>query len=197
MNIQDQIDDLDRTIRSMRWMQRIKLVLQAFFAYITVAGLVTFSLFILEESFQTVMFGTWPAQDARDWHLVKEGTDLMEDINGTIQTVNHAVGWIQPLAFMAYSAYHDAADYYVKGLRAKVMAKDPGAFDGVRVNVNFKAKETVTINGQRYAKSGRIHVPIDDTSDWQRPMKVDGYIRLHSDGKVFLECVERVCFRVK
>jgi len=111
-------------------MSKLKKGLQMALAIVTILGLITFSLFILEEAFQTIMFGTWPAQDAQDWDTVLAGTDLMETTVTTLNVINYACGWLQPLAFIAYRSYGKAARFYIQGLRSKVFAMSPESFDG-------------------------------------------------------------------
>jgi len=121
--------------------------------YVTIVGLVTFTLFIFEESIQMATFGTWPAQDAKNWELVLEGMDVIESINLGMKTVNYLVGWIQPLAFFSYRAYAKSTDYYVKGVKAKIFAYAPSTFDGrlhsfhfIPNRIDYKDKNTVLIN---------------------------------------------------
>jgi hypothetical protein len=116
---------------------RLKRILTGLAIYISVTGLVTFSLFILEESIQTAMFGTWPAQDARDWRVVQFGIQRIREANVMLKTVNYCFGWIQPLAFIAYRAYGRSTDAYIAGMEAKLFAYAPELFDGKEVIVTF------------------------------------------------------------
>lgn len=136
-------------------MKKIKEWLGLVMMILSIMGLVTFSLFICEEAFQTAMFGTWPAQDAKQWHQVKRGCDVMSGINKTLKIVNFSFGWIQPLAFVSYWAYGDAASFYVESLRIKVFAHCPECFDGESVNVIF-APEAIT--REEYMQAGRVIV---------------------------------------
>lgn len=143
-------------------MSKIKSALQLALAIVTILGLITFSLFILEESFQTIMFGTWPAQDAQDWDTVLMGTDLMETTINTMEIVNYACGWLQPLAFIAYRSYGKAARYYIKGLRAKVFAISPQSFDG-RVHTFIFHPQRI-INGALVNKKITVHTDLSNLS---------------------------------
>jgi len=139
----------------------IKKTVKAILAYIAVASLVTLSLFMLEEAFQTTMFGTWPAQDAKRWDLVYNGANLMEKINNTMISVNNWCGWIQPLAFVAYRAYADGADYYIQGLRAKVLAHQPELFIGQHVEFQFFPNSAQKLDGKWVVTNGRVHVEVE------------------------------------
>ncbi|MBI9082722.1 MAG: hypothetical protein JEZ11_03935 [Desulfobacterales bacterium] len=134
-----------------------------------IMGLVTFSLFILEESFQTVMFGTWPAQDAKDWELVSEGADLMVGITNTMKVVNYSAGWVQPIAFVAYRKYGIAAEYYTRCLRAKVFANRPELFVGRPVSFEFRPKEIRAMpDGSFLAVNGQMQV--------RTPIRLEGAV---------------------
>lgn len=176
MPLNEQIRELNRTVSELQLKQRLKRIFQGIMIYLSIAGLVTFSMFILEEAFQTTMFGTWPAQDARDWQLVAEGCELMESINGTLKIVNWTAGWVQPLAFLAYGSYAKSADYYIRALRAKAFANAPQAFDGDFMRFNFQPQSVKRINGQAYAINGAVHVPIAEGIDWQGVREVAGVV---------------------
>lgn len=129
-------------------MSRLKKTLSFVALILSILGLITFSLFIFEESLQVTMFGTWPAQDAGDWNLVLEGIDTMESINLSMKIVNYAVGWLQPLAFFSYRSYTKSTDYYIKALKAKAFARAPEVFEGRIVEFYFKpVRITEDING--------------------------------------------------
>jgi len=121
-------------------MNRLKTALTILMLYITVAGLVTFSLFILEEAFQTAMFGTWPAQDARRWDLVKIGSDVMESNLTAMRWVTYGLGWVQPLALLSYHHYAKSAQSYIDSLRSKVLAHRPDLFLGEQVTLELSPK---------------------------------------------------------
>jgi len=99
-------------------------------AYIAIVGLISFSEFILEEAMQTIMFGTWAAQDAGDWALVMTGCQTNRKINKILKIVNYSVGWVQPFAFIAYKSYGEAMDFYIESLERKVLKREPGLFIG-------------------------------------------------------------------
>jgi len=111
--------------------------------YISITGLVTFSLFILEESIQTAMFGTWPAQDAKDWELVRFGCDRMRDANTMMKVINYSLGWIQPLAFLAYKSFSESAESYIQSLEARIFANAPEVFRGKTMTFAFTPQSVV------------------------------------------------------
>jgi len=141
--------------------KRIRVWLAIFALYLSIAGLVTFSLFILEESFQTVMFGTWPAQDAQRWDVVLKGTDLMEHTISTMKIVNYSCGWIQPLAFISYRAYAKSGDYYVEGLRTKVLAHQPELLIGRKIKMKFHVKQIKKLGDEFILSNGRFKIMSD------------------------------------
>jgi hypothetical protein len=138
----------------MRITRRGKAILSVFAIYISVTGLVTFSLFILEESIQTAMFGTWPAQDAKDWQVVKSGCERIRDANWALKTINYCLGWIQPLAFVAYRSYGKSTDIYIQGLEAKIFANAPELFVGREMTFAF-TPEVKREDHDRYLHTNR------------------------------------------
>jgi len=156
---------------------------------IAIMGLITFSLFILEEAFQTVMFGTWPAQDAKEWQLVKRGLDTMEKINETMKTMNKWFGWIQPFAWFAYDAYGTAADFYVKGLRAKTFAHCPECFDGEEVEFTFTATEMDVPEGAKWVwKVHTLRVLTTEVLEGGETYVVRGLLE---NGRVHVQTINR------
>jgi len=151
--------------------------------YITVAGLITFSLFILEESFQTIMFGTWPAQDAKRWDIVKTGTDLMRTTTQTMRILNYTAGWIQPIAFISYRSYALSADYYVKALTAKVFANAPHLYNNENVDFIFTPRIVKVIsNNSILLTSGKIGVIVNNNNaKTYGTLTVSGILKQHND----------------
>jgi len=105
---------------------------------LSIMGLITFSLFILEEAMQTIMFGTWAAQDAGDWSLVMIGCASNRKINKILKIVNYSVGWIQPFAFVAYKSYGEAMDFYIESLERKVLRREPALFLGRKLTLTVQ-----------------------------------------------------------
>ena len=141
--------------------RKLRVWLAVFAMYLSIAGLVTFSLFMLEESYQTVMFGTWPAQDAQRWDIVLDGTDLMEKMLQTMKVVNYSCGWIQPLAFISYRAYEQSGRYYIKSLRAKVLAHEPELMVGKEIEIVFHIKQIKKYGDKFLLSNGRLVIVSD------------------------------------
>jgi len=155
-------------------MNRIKTFLQMAAIVISLMGVVTFSSFILEEAFQTTMFGTWPAQDAKDWRLAKIGLETQRKIVFWMKAVNYTFGWIQPLGFVAYANYSRSADYYMDGLQAKIFANCPECFDNEVVEFIFYP---ITVQDDELINHN-VHVKIPDGySADLRPVVVRGLVR--------------------
>lgn len=158
-------------------MSRLQLILKILFAYITIAGLITFSLFICQEASQTVMFGTWPAKDTQQWHLVLEGADLMAKINFIEKIINYCVGWIQPLAFFAYRSHTQSIDYYVKVTKAQIFAHEPQLLIGRYIEFDFRPRQIKHLEDGRYLAANRkigVYVDKDQKLDL---INVKGYAK--------------------
>lgn len=72
------------------------------------ALLVGFTLFIIEESLQVVIFATWQAPaEARGLHAA-----TFRALLNLGWTVLKLVGWINPLAYCAYDAFFKASEVW-------------------------------------------------------------------------------------
>lgn len=144
--------------------------------YLGLTGLVTFNLFIMEEAFQTVMFGTWAAKDAKEWRLVKKATVTMEGMLATLTTMNYIGGWMNPFGFIAYKAYAQAEREYIDSLRAQVFANAPELFEGEIMTFTFVPGETEYDTDTIKMKNGQLIV-------WAREQKpvMTGKVKVEGD----------------
>ena len=170
-------------------MNALKNFFKVLFAYLTIAGIITFSLFICEEAFQTAMFGTWPAQDAKDWPTVKKGLTVMATANRTMKLINYSIGWVQPLAFFAYRTYGHSADYYVEALKSKVMANAPELFEGEKVTIAISGKSYQIRNGYREYKAGKITIILPDNQIFLVKDSVTGILQ-KADNRLVIDMRE-------
>lgn len=162
-------------------MKKIKNILTIAVLYLTIVGLITFSMFILEESLQTVMFSTWISQDINDWDSILRAAELNEKINRTLKIINWSFGWGQPLAFISYRAYAKATDEYISALKSKVMAHSPESFIGKKVEFEFTPRKIEqTEDGRFILSNGRIAVITKNNSFKKR--KVVGVAHSFSKG---------------
>jgi hypothetical protein len=139
--------------------RKAKIWLTVIMLYLSLSGLITFALFIHEEAVQTVMFGTWPAKNAKQWHIVLEGCDMMARINQSAKIINYAVGWIQPFAFFSYRAYSKATDFYIKGSQSEIFAHAPELFVGRKVDYTFYPKQIKNLdNGKYLLTNGKLAI---------------------------------------
>lgn len=93
-----------------------------FTIYLATAGLVTFSLFILEEAMQTAMFSTWAAKDSKEWPLILEADRFFKKTNKTLESINTYFGWINPFSLYAYDAYSKSTNLFVLSTEANLAA---------------------------------------------------------------------------
>jgi len=149
---------VDRLRPPRHWKPRVKRALSGLALYISVVGLVTFTLFILEESIQMATFGSWPAQQAKDWRTVLAGCDQIRTVNRLLKIVNYGLGWIQPLAFLSYRAYGESTDIYVQGLEAKIFAHAPELFNGRTITFTFRPRSVEKTASGYVARNRRILV---------------------------------------
>jgi len=139
--------------------RKLKRWLTYFAIFISVISIVTFTLFIYEESLQVAMFGTWPAQDAGDWQQVLRGLDLMETLNLQMKIITYAVGWVNPLALLSYRAYAKSTDYYIQSVKAKTFARAPEVFKERELTFTFKPHRVEqTKDGRWKSVNRRINI---------------------------------------
>jgi len=135
----------------------IKRILYIGAAYISLIGLVTFSLFMFEEAIQMATFGTWPASDAKDWQLVMSGCQTIEAANHTMKIVNCSIGWIQPLAFLSYRAYARSTDYYLDAMKAKIFAHAPEMLAGHKITTTISLRKARVMDTDDEAEEGILY----------------------------------------
>lgn len=82
-----------------------------------------FSLFMLEEGFQTTMFACFPLQEVRRYDLLEKHVLTMEKIRKTGAILNRMFGWANPFFYPAYDAYFNyAAPAYIMSMNAVIEA---------------------------------------------------------------------------
>ena len=155
--------------------------------YLALAGLITFSMFILEESSQTITFGIWPAKNARAWANVKRGLDLMENINTTLKIVNYSVGWVQPLAFISYRAYSEATDSFIESSIVEVLANEPELYLNRKIRIEFIPRSIESLeDGSFLATNGRLNARRSERPVIGQVIRVEGILK-KIDGKLVIE----------
>uniref|UniRef100_A0A6M3KVR3 Uncharacterized protein n=1 Tax=viral metagenome TaxID=1070528 RepID=A0A6M3KVR3_9ZZZZ len=159
-------------------MQRLKTLLQMAAIIISMMGIITFSLFITEEAFQTIMFGTWPAQDAKEWRIVKRGITGMKSAVFTMKVINWGFGYLQPFGFFAYNSYIQAAEFYIEGLSAKVFAFCPECYDGEEFEFTFRPQR---VEDGTAISNNLVVVYPDSTLPSLDPVVVRGLVRAEGD----------------
>lgn len=170
--------------RLQHWIKRIKVWFGIVAIYLSIAGLSSFAMFIMEEAFQTTMFGTWQAINCQDWKLVKKGSGIMSDINQGLKVVNYSTGWINPLAFLSYYNYAKSADYYVEALNANIFANEPALFDGKVMSFRFTPEEFENAaNGKVMLRNRNVEVIADAEPPLGMPIRVTGHVHAR-DGKI-------------
>jgi hypothetical protein len=169
-------------------LKKIGTILASIGILLSILGLVTFSQFIVEESIQTVMFGTWAAQDAEDWKTVKLGSDLIKKQTALLQKINKYFGWIQPLAWISYGEYAKSAKYYTGALDAKILAHEPSLYLDETVTINIVISKYTEHEGFIQIHSPKIYVltrsPVDPPiMTFTGVLKYDRHRKLYIDNR--------------
>ncbi|MBA4369851.1 MAG: hypothetical protein C0403_19660 [Desulfobacterium sp.] len=131
-------------------LEKMKTIMRWIMVYIAIAGTISFSLFILEEALQTLVFSSWQSISCNKWDTVKEAITLMEETESTMSKINNYAGWINPLSWLSYNAFGKSSRHYNKALKERAIANEPELFTG----------ETITINDsfESYTKENDIFV---------------------------------------
>lgn len=164
MNLLDYINsEQPDTKHSMKLWEIFKKVITTFpkwfGLYLGLIGLVTFNCFILEEGFQTVMFSSWAAFDAREYRLIKREVQTLKSLKNTLNIINNIGGWINPFGWVAYNGYVRAENEYIDAMNAKLFANAPELFDGEIITFTFHPQEEEPgENNKTYYRNGKITV---------------------------------------
>ncbi len=142
---------------------------------LSIMGAVGFLMFIEEEAFQTLMFGTWPAADVGQWKTVAQGCNLMEANCKTMKWSLYTVGWLNPLAFISYRQYTKAADYYVQALRCKIAVHAPEELVGKTVALSVVAGKIEVLDQGYRVHAGQLYIFVN---------QIPTQKRLHVTGKI-------------
>lgn len=136
----------------------MKKITKWFGFYLGVVGLVSFNCFILEEAFQTVMFGSWGAFQAREYRLIKREIATQEKLRTTLQIVNNIGGWLNPFGWFAYKGYVDAEREWIDATNAKLFAEAPEVFNGEIVTFTFQPQEQEIADGYNIYRNGNLEI---------------------------------------
>jgi hypothetical protein len=149
--------------------------------YLGFVGLFSFNSFILEEAFQTVMFGSWGAFQAREYRLIKHELATQETLRTTLQVVNNIGGWLNPFGWFAYNGYVNAEREWIDATKAKLFAEAPEVFDGEVVTFTFTPQEEEPLDGYSAYKNGTVTV----LSKNIKPV-ITGKVKA-ADGKIIID----------
>lgn len=149
--------------------------------YLAFTGIFTFNCFILQEAFQTVMFGGWGAFQAKEYRLIKRQLATMEKLRTTLIIVNYAGGWLNPFGYVAYAGYVKAEREYIDATGARLFAEAPEMFVGEVVTFTFTPQEEEPNGDHSIYRNGAMSV----ISRSLKPI-VTGMV-LMENGKIFVD----------
>lgn len=157
--------------------ERVELFLKCFYFYLAFVGIFGFSLFIAEESIQCIQWGTFAAQDAKRYDLVRDNCDMIKKINTRLKWVNSYFMWINPFQYWSYGAFGDATDTYVASLESLVLAHEPEVYLNEYMTITFKYNSFKKAkNGLWIASNGKVSV-ILDAEPTSKSIKISGKLR--------------------
>jgi len=130
--------------------------LKLLFAYISIVGLVGFSLFIMEESCQQITFGCFSTTDVGQWGQTKRNIEAMERIVSNMEAINAVFIALQPIQWWAYQDYINASKNYIESLHLTILANEPGLYLGEERHWCFYWKSAYQRDDMWVLKNGRI-----------------------------------------
>lgn len=136
----------------------MKKLAKYFGLYLGFVGLFSFNSFVLEEAFQTVMFGSWGAFQAREYRLIKREIATQEKLRTTLQVVNNIGGWLNPFGWFAYQGYVNAEREWIDATKTKLFAEAPEVFNGETVTFTFTPQEQEIADGYNIYRAGNLEV---------------------------------------
>jgi len=165
------------------------LFLKTLFAYLAFVGIFGFSLFIMEEASQVIMWANFSATDQHRFDLVKKNCEAIKRINQYGRTLNKYAGWLNPFQMMAYDAFHDGTDLYADTLLQQALAGDPSLFIGekISVQINWISYEK-QISGKVRLSARTFSCDVEDIPK-SKTIAVTGVISVDKDnpGRLFLK----------
>ena len=117
---------------------RTKTVLNGVLAYLTIIGVVSFSLFLFEESAQMLSFANFSASDTKRYDLMKTNLNIMSDIMDTAESMNRLLYVLNPFQYKAYKAYVIATRAYISTLEGEILANAPELYINEKISMAFK-----------------------------------------------------------
>lgn len=158
------------------------------FLILTLLGFITFSLFILEESMQLLVFANFPAVDSQNWSRVKSNNDVMRKLNHGLFWINTTLGRLQPLSYYAYKGWSTATEHYLETLDSIAFAHMPEIFEGRVMTFYFSPKKIQRGPNGYMLINGKVVVQMAELPDM--PFLVKGKVVL-KDKKVIIQCERR------
>jgi len=117
---------------------RAKTVLNGVLAYLTIIGVISFSLFLFEESAQMLSFANFSASDTKRYDLMKTNLNIMSDIMDTAESMNRLLYILNPFQHKAYKAYVLATRAYISTLEGEILANAPELYINEKISMAFK-----------------------------------------------------------
>ena len=162
-------------------MKHIKTAIKYFYLYLSLIGLLSFSLFIMEEACQSLQFANFSCSDTRRYDLMKLNIERIETINNHIKILNRYLMWLQPIQWWGYYDYSKNLDLYVKSLQAEILANDPGLYVDQQVSIWFYYKSISKYQDLIKLSAGKMFY-LTDTQPDKNPIHITGIIKKINNG---------------
>jgi len=116
----------------------MKKIIRFMFGYLSVIGTIGFSLFIFEESIQTLQFSMFMIDKTEQYEVMQKNIDIIASINDKMSLLNNAIGWTNPIGWFGYNAFSEATRAYVNSARIKIFIRQPSLLIGHNISFSLK-----------------------------------------------------------
>jgi len=162
---------------------RAKTVLNGVLAYLTIIGVISFSLFLFEESAQMLSFANFSASDTKRYDLMKTNLNIMSDIMDTAESMNRLLYILNPFQHKAYSAYVLATRAYISTLEGEILANAPELYINEKISMTFKPDSYSAAQNNLFIAENRSIKVILKQAPASKTIQVTGMAQADPDKK--------------
>ena len=162
---------------------RAKTVLNGVLAYLTIIGVISFSLFLFEESAQMLSFANFSASDTKRYDLMKTNLNIMSDIMDTAESMNRLLYILNPFQHKAYKAYVLATRAYISTLEGEILANAPELYINEKISMAFKPDSYSAAQNNLFIAENRSIKVILRQAPASKTIQVTGTAQVDPDKK--------------
>jgi len=168
-------------------------VLKAFYLYLGIVGLFSFSLFIMEEAIQMLSFANFSTTDTHQWGQTKANVEQIERVIGHMEAINSVFVALQPIQWWAYRDYINASKNYAESLHLEVLANEPSLYIGEKRLYRFYWNRATQRRSYWEVCNGMICYRSTERPS-SKEIELAGVLERINDRKFLIKEIEKPCF---